>query len=142
MIDAEMAEACFANRLRATARAITRYYDSTMKPLDLRVSQLSVLAAVSVGKGALTIVELASQLGMDRSTLSRNFDPLERRGLVSLGAEARYRARKVMLTDAGAEMLERAYPIWQQAQADIGKLLPGMAETARQLEAIVRSIDA
>jgi len=142
LIDAEMAGACFANRLRATSRAITRYYDSTLKPLDLRVSQLSVLAAVSMGKGTLTIVELANQLGMDRSTLSRNLDPLERRGLVILGPESRHRARKVALTDEGALMLEHAYPLWKTAQSEMSSLMPGLAETAQHLEVIVQRFSA
>jgi DNA-binding MarR family transcriptional regulator len=142
VIDAEMTGACFANRLRATSRAITRYYDATLKPLDLRVSQLSVLAAVSIGKGTLTIVELASQLAMDRSTLSRNLDPLERRGLVELGPETRHRARKVALTEAGAVMLQQAYPLWRTAQSEMASLMPGLADTARHLDVIVQRFQA
>jgi DNA-binding MarR family transcriptional regulator len=137
MIDAEMAGACFANRLRSAARAITRHYDAALKPLDLRVSQLSVLAAVSLGQGTLSIIELAGGLGMDRSTLSRNFDPLERRALVALSPEARHRARKVELTEAGAALLQQAYPIWQAAQAEMVAAVPDIQQTTHRLDPLI-----
>ncbi len=124
MIDAEMAGACFANRLRSAARAITRHYDAALKPLDLRVSQLS-------------IIELAGGLGMDRSTLSRNFDPLERRALVALSPEARHRARKVELTEAGAALLQQAYPIWQAAQAEMVAAVPDIQQTTHRLDPLI-----
>jgi DNA-binding MarR family transcriptional regulator len=140
MIDEEMAGACFANRLRSATRAMTRVYDGMLKPLDLRVSQASVLAAVSLGGGRLTIAELAARLAMDRSTLSRNFDPLERRGLVALGPEERHRARKVTITEAGAALLADAYPLWRAAQALVAEAVPDMAETALRMERIARSL--
>ena len=129
----EMSSACFCNRLRAAARAITRIYDAALKPVDLKVSQLSVLTAVKLGRGTLTIVDIAERLAMDRSTLSRNFEPLERRGLVVLGPEERHRARKVTLTDAGAAALESAYPLWKQAQQQVAGAVDGMKETADRL---------
>jgi DNA-binding MarR family transcriptional regulator len=133
----EMASKCFANRLRTASRAISRHYDAALKPLDLKVSQMSVLAAARLGQGALTIVELAARLGMDRSTLSRNLDPLERRGLVEIGPEARHRARRVALTAAGAALLEEAYPLWQAAQAAVAGKIADMRETADRLDPII-----
>ena len=136
MFEEEIATGCFANRLRAASRAISRHYDSVLKPLDLKISQLSVLTAVSLGGGDLTIVDMAQQLGMDRSTLSRNFDPLERRGLVVLGPEARHRARRVALTDAGRALLEQAYPLWKSAQQSVEGRVGGVAEMTRRLAPI------
>jgi DNA-binding MarR family transcriptional regulator len=77
---------------------------------------------------------------MDRSTLSRNFDPLERRGLVALGPEERHRARKVTITEAGAALLADAYPLWRAAQALVAEAVPDMAETALRMERIARSL--
>jgi DNA-binding MarR family transcriptional regulator len=133
MIDDEIANHCFASRLRAASRAITRHYDAALKSVDLKVSQLSVLVAVSLGGGDLTIIELSARLCMDRSTLSRNFDPLERRGLVALGPEGRHRARRVTLTDEGAALLKAAYPLWRQAQDAVGDV----SATAQALDPII-----
>jgi DNA-binding MarR family transcriptional regulator len=137
MIESEMATTCFCNRLRSASRAITRIYDAALKPVDLKVSQLSVLTAVKLGAGALTIVDIAERLAMDRSTLSRNFEPLERRGLVVLGPEERHRARKVVLTEAGAAVLEAAYPLWKGAQQKVAGAVDGMKETADRLTPLI-----
>jgi DNA-binding MarR family transcriptional regulator len=134
----EMATACFANRLRAASRAITKHYDSVLKPLDLKVSQLSVLTAVSLGGGERSIIEIADLLAMDRSTLSRNLDPLERRGLVELGPEERHRARRARLTEAGAALVKAAYPLWKQAQSAIVGSVDDMPETAKRLDPIIQ----
>ena len=136
MFEEEMATACFANRLRTASRAISRHYDAVLKPLDLKISQLTVLTAVSLGAGGLTIIEMAERLGMDRSTLSRNLDPLERRGLVAVGPETRHRARHVELTAAGRSLLDQAYPLWKAAQHSVQSHIADVAETTRRLEPI------
>jgi DNA-binding MarR family transcriptional regulator len=138
MNEQEIMQRCFANRLRAASRAISRHYDAALAPLDLRISQLSVLVGVGAGDGERTIVEIAEYLAMDRSTLSRNFDPLVRRGLIELGPETRHRARRATLTPAGQAMLEAAYPLWQKAQADIEAAAPDAASATARLAPIVR----
>ncbi|MEJ0045080.1 MAG: MarR family winged helix-turn-helix transcriptional regulator [Rhodospirillales bacterium] len=137
MIENEMAADCYCNRLRSASRAITRVYDGALKPLDVKVSQLSVLTAVKMGQGGLTIVDIAERLAMDRSTLSRNFEPLERRGLVVLGPEERHRARKVVLTEAGAALLEAAYPLWKQAQQTVAGAVGDMKGTTDRLVPLI-----
>jgi DNA-binding MarR family transcriptional regulator len=137
----DMADGCFANRLRRAARAISRHYDAALRPVGLKVSQLSVLVAAQTGAGRLTIVDLAERLGMDRSTLSRNLDPLERRGLVRLGPEERHRARRVALTEAGAALIEAAYPLWQRAQDDTVALVGDLEHALHRLNPIVSRDD-
>ncbi len=137
MIEDEIESTCYANRLRSASRAITRHYDAALKPLDLKVSQLGVLVAVSRAQGALTIVEVAEHLAMDRSTLSRNLDPLVRRGLVALGPEGRHRARLVTLTPAGAALVQAAYPLWKQAQDAVAAAVGDVDAPARALDPII-----
>ena len=132
----DMATACYANRLRSAARAITRRYDAVLKPLDVRISQLSVLVAIDMGEGALTIVDIATRLGMDRSTLSRNLDPLVRRGLVALGPEARHRARHATLTPEGRALLLAAHPLWLQAQALTAGSIADLEPVLKRLDAL------
>lgn len=136
METADLADGCYANRLRAAARAISRHYDATLRPLDLKISQLSVLVAASISDGHLTIAGLAERLAMDRSTLSRNFDPLERRGLVALGPETRHRARHVHITAQGAALVEAAKPLWEKAQAEIAAIAPDIPQTTTRLAAL------
>lgn len=137
MFQEEMANCCFANRLRTASRAISRHYDAVLKPVGLKISQLSVLTAAAMGDGELTIVEMAQRLGMDRSTLSRNLDPLERQGLVAVGPEERHRARRIALTDAGRDLLAKAYPLWKGAQETVERTISGMPETASRLDPVI-----
>lgn len=106
--------ACF--KVRHLARLITKAYDEALRPAGLRTTQLAVLSAVALANGMLMLTELARALGMDRTTLSRNLRPLERRGLVALSGEGYRRARTVELTDTGEQVLAEALPLWRNAQ--------------------------
>jgi len=66
----------------------------------------------------MTISVLAADLVMDRTTLGRNLQPLEREGLVAdvKGREDR-RSREIRLTEAGVERLRAAVEGWLKAQA-------------------------
>ncbi|MFC5414751.1 MarR family winged helix-turn-helix transcriptional regulator [Dongia soli] len=70
--------------------------------------------------------EVASLLAMDRTTLTANLKPLERRQLVTITVDdADRRSRLMTLTPAGQALLAAAYPIWQQAQSALEKRLAG-----------------
>lgn len=95
---------------------MTALYEGLFAPLDLTAGQFSTLVALSVGEKPV-VQELAERLSMDRSTLSRGLQPMVRRGLVRLEPDPDdARSRMVDLTAAGRHMLERAIPLWQQAQ--------------------------
>jgi DNA-binding MarR family transcriptional regulator len=111
----DVAASCLCTKIRKAARAITSHYDDALKPCGLRSTQFTLLVAASVGSGS-SISELAEQLGMDRTTLSRNIRPLERDGYVQLSNEHAGRTVVVTLTPKGARVIERALPMWQEAQ--------------------------
>ncbi|MES1153264.1 MAG: MarR family transcriptional regulator [Dongia sp.] len=108
-------ETCLCHRARMAARAVTRGYDLALRETGLRATQLAVLAAIAA-RGALSIKALADDLGMDRTTLTRNLRPLEDLGYVAIGAEARHRSRTLALTESGDAALAAALPLWEQAQ--------------------------
>lgn len=97
------------------ARAVTRSYDDLLRPTGLRATQLSILVAVA-NDDAMSITALAKLLGTDRSTLTRNLRPLEDQGLITIGAEGRYRSRTLGMTKQGHARLREALPLWQKAQ--------------------------
>ena len=66
---------CFA--VRSAARHVTQLYDQLLAPVGLRVTQFSILARLR-SRGPLTINALAEDMVMDRTTLGRNIQPLER----------------------------------------------------------------
>lgn len=63
--------------------------------------------------------DLAEALGMDRTTLTRNVEPLRRMKLLRIGAGRDQRCRSVDLTGKGHEVLGDAYPLWKRTQRRI-----------------------
>jgi hypothetical protein len=63
------------------ARALSRRYDERMKPFGVTVAQFAVMMTVRRNAGQ-TVSAMAARIAMDRTTLSRNLDLLERKGLV------------------------------------------------------------
>ncbi|MEM8838248.1 MAG: MarR family winged helix-turn-helix transcriptional regulator [Pseudomonadota bacterium] len=112
-----ISESCVMQRVRATARHVSQVYEQALKPVDLTASQFSSLVAIAREEG-VNLVVLAERLGMDRTTLIRVLKPLERRGLVRIGAsEKDARAKAVFLEPAGRALLNQAIPLWETAQS-------------------------
>jgi len=105
---------CFA--LRKAARAVTQMYDQALRPSGLRATQLPLLIAAERA-GTLGIGELAEQLVMDRTTLTRNLKPLLDRGLLESVAGTDRRRRPIAITAKGRAALAQALPYWREAQA-------------------------
>jgi DNA-binding transcriptional ArsR family regulator len=72
---------CFA--VRSDARHVSQLYDQLLAPVGLRVTQFSILAKLK-RRGPLTINALADDMVMDRTTLGRNIQPLQRDGLIRI----------------------------------------------------------
>ena len=63
--------------------------------------------------------EVAYVLAMDRTTLTRNLNPLLRAGLVKVKVGSDRRSRPLTLTPKGKSTLEKALPYWQKARSRI-----------------------
>lgn len=130
-----MIETCACHRIRMAARSVTRAYDEALRPIGLRATQASVLAAIAA-EGAMSITALARVIGMDRSTLTRNLAPLEKEGLLSLGSEGWRRSRTLAITAKGRSRLEKAMPLWEEAQRRLRREIG-----ARQWDDVQQSLD-
>ena len=82
----EILSTCACHKTRMAMRSVTRAYDEALRPLGLRATQLLLLVAIAA-EGAMSISALADTIGMDRSTLTRNVQPLEEEGLIQRGGE-------------------------------------------------------
>ena len=119
---------CTCFNLRKAARAITQLYDEFLRPSGLRATQFSLLTVIRE-VGTVSMTELAEAAVMDRTTLKRNLELLEREGLVRIQAGSDARVREVMLTAAAQQKLAEALPYWAKAQAYVtAKLGSGRAE--------------
>ena len=109
-------ENCNCLALRQAARHVTQFYDQQLAPLGLRTTQFSILAKLS-RLGGLTVQELAKELVMDRTTLGRNIQPLERDRLISVTpGKADRRRKEISITNLGIERLNAARSAWAHAQ--------------------------
>src|SRR5262250_3962706 len=106
---------CFA--MRAAARHLSQSYDRFLAPSGLRTTQFSILARLK-RRGPLTINALAEDMVMDRTTLGRNIQPLERDWLIRIEpAPSDRRAKELHLTKAGEKRLQAGLEAWSRAQA-------------------------
>jgi DNA-binding MarR family transcriptional regulator len=119
------------------ARTITQSYDSRFREVGLRSTQFNMLAAIE-SAGPVSMTRLADVLVMDRTTLNRDLQPLQRDGLVEIKKGEDKRVRLIDLTGEGRTRLEAGVPIWRELQdqfyGSIGKkrwksLLKGLSRT-------------
>ncbi len=118
------AEMCACGNMRKATRAITQLYDEALRPSGLRATQLALLVAIRV-RGPVTVKDLAQITVTDRTTLTRNLQPMEQKELIRIMPGEDRRERLVALTETGQKALAKALPLWQKAQ---GKVLKGLGQ--------------
>lgn len=107
---------CNVMAVRQAARYMTQFYDRYLDPAGLRTTQFGILAKLKRG-GPMSINALAAELVMDRTTLGRNIQPLERDGLVAVEQDqSDRRSKRVQLTKAGGKRFQQALEGWAEAQ--------------------------
>jgi DNA-binding MarR family transcriptional regulator len=116
------ASACYCINLRRATQAVTRLYDEVLAPSGLRVTQYSLLRRIQ-RLGVASIGTLALEAELDRTTLTRNLKPLLDAGLVEQAPGTDRRSRPLRLAPAGAAALERALPLWHEAQQRVDGLM-------------------
>jgi len=128
----EVRDTCLCLHLQRAARAVARRFDDVLRPFGLTNGQFSLMMSLNRPEPA-SIKSVAALLGLDRTTLTANLKPLERRGLVKgLVDEADRRTRRLVLTSSGRRLLAEAVPVWRKTHAAIERLLPpGEADRLR-----------
>jgi len=113
---------CLGMHVRKAARLLAVYYDDYLKPADLKGTQFTLLNEIYLNP-SISIGQLAERLGVDRTTLNRNLNLLERKELVMSRAGEDLRLRSLTLTPKGEQSLKDALPLWQMAQSEVESLL-------------------
>ena len=118
-------DTCLCLHIQRAARAVTRRFDDALRPLGLTNGQFSLLMSLNRPKPP-GIGSVAALLAMDRTTLTANLKPLERRGLVTVSVDEKDRRNRLMtLTPAGRALLASAVPVWEQTHVEIERLITG-----------------
>jgi DNA-binding MarR family transcriptional regulator len=133
---------CLARSVLCAARSLTRVYNAFLRDTGLQITQFAILAAFTLDRYD-TLAHLADTLALERTTLLRNIDLLQRAGLAAERIVAKGAARppgrgkRFDLTPAGRQALEDALPAWEKAQAAFGASL-GEGEMATMRDALRR----
>ena len=116
-------DACLCLHLQRAARVVARRFDEAFRPLGLTNHQFSLLMSLNRPEPA-QMSEVAAVLAIDRTTLTANLKPLERRGLVEIAPDTEdRRSRRLALTPAGRALLVDAVPVWKRTHAALDRLL-------------------
>ena len=127
ILEQEMSmESCTCGELRKAARAVTLLYDNAYKSSGLLSTQLNVLQVI-YKSDSIRITHLAKELGMDRTTLTRNLSVLERQGFIKISSGKDNRTRIVAITSKGRTGVAKAIPLWNEVQR---KVKQQMGETS------------
>jgi DNA-binding MarR family transcriptional regulator len=124
---------CLCLAAQRAARTLARRFDEALRPAGLTSGQFSLLMSLNQPQPP-SIGAIADLLAMDRTTLTANLKPLERRGLVKTAVDHDdRRGRLVTLTSAGRTALRQAMPLWKRTHAETDRRLS--AADARTLRA-------
>lgn len=119
-VDLSPTRQCHCLAARREARELTRFYEEKLRPHGLRATQFSILATLAQ-KGPTLITELAELLGLERTSLTRSADVMEREGWIEDAPSEDGRERPLRLTDEGREKVESAFPAWKEAQMAVDR---------------------
>ena len=119
----EVRDTCLCLHTQRAARALARRFDDALAAVNLSSGQFSLLVSLNrpqpPGLGAI-----AALLAMDRTTLTANLKPLQRRGLVKVAVDKDdRRGRLLVLTAAGKNLVAKAIPIWRRAHGALNRRL-------------------
>jgi DNA-binding MarR family transcriptional regulator len=126
---AKMGGTCLLIRTRLISRVITGIYDEKLRPFGIGSAQFALLAVICQ-IGPATSAEIGRFQHQGRSVITRNLKVMLAEGWieeVKYQADARSRPdgrnRPVVMTKAGEDLLRKAEPAWQKAQAQTKALL-------------------
>lgn len=115
-------QGCTNLKLRQLMRRVAQHYDAEVGKTGLKTTQYSLLSHV-VKLGPIRPGDLARQMKVDASTLTRNLRPLIDAGWLELGPGADGRSRLVSVTEAGREKRQEAQRRWRVAQENLNQAL-------------------
>ena len=128
--------------MRKSARKITQFYENSLREAGIKPTQFSILAALA-NTGPIQLSQLADRLLLERTSLTRNLNVLERNTWIDIQpGEEDSRQRVVSLSRNGYKQLDLAIPYWQKAQKAIAKdmgqdTMTGLRSTLDEMTEII-----
>ena len=117
-----MAAECLAMRSRLIGRTVTGIYDDALRPVGVTAGQLNILAVV-VRRGPVSPGEVARTLNIERSTMSRNVERMNRNGWLTVRPGEIASTQELRITKLGRRIIEEAAPLGRKAQGRAREIL-------------------
>jgi DNA-binding MarR family transcriptional regulator len=117
-----VAQECIANRVRLLNRAVSSMYDDALRPYGLRITQMTILVAVSM-LGEARPGDVGRILCLEKSTLSRTLNRLRARGWIEMLPGSDARSIRVRVTAKGAAKIRSVSSAWRRTQHRAKQLL-------------------
>jgi len=115
-------QGCTNLKLRQLMRRVAAHYDAEVGKTGLKGTQYSLLSYVAK-LGPVRPADLAAEMRISPSTLTRNLKPLVDAGWVEIGPGADARSRLVSVTPEGRDKRQDAQRRWRTAQEGINTML-------------------
>lgn len=106
---------CYCTNLRRSANTVSEFYNAALMETGLTAAQYYLLVNLMRLEKA-NITHWAERVGLDRSTMVRNIRLLEARDLIR---KTEGSGKTFTLSNQGRAVLDRAIPIWEEAQRKI-----------------------
>jgi DNA-binding MarR family transcriptional regulator len=113
---------CYCTQFRRSANALTSIYDEALRPVGLKITQHTLLRGLD-RLGSATYNEIAAELSLDKTTISRNIKLLIDAGWVDVSSDDDARYKLATLSVDGKRVLKEAEPHWRAAQTQVEKEL-------------------
>lgn len=137
--DALKLENQLCHRLYATANAFTRAYRPLLEPLGLTYPQYIVLMSLWE-RDHISIQDLIAHTHVDGGSLTQILNKLQHKGLLSLQVDSEdARKRRVVLTEQGQQLKNKAVQVPQHLACQLQELSP---ESALQLIQLLDQLHA
>jgi len=118
----EIASRCLAAQARIVSRVITSIFDEHLRKVGLTASQMTLLVALE-HTGGVQPGMLCQVLKLDKSTLSRTIERMQRSGWVLREPTSDARSHLLKLTPEGRAKLKTAIGPWRDGQAEAEAML-------------------
>jgi DNA-binding MarR family transcriptional regulator len=107
---------CLTFATQRAARNLARGLEAALRPVGLTAPQFTTLSLMSPAKPE-SIAALATRLGTERTTMTRNLLVMTRKGWVESRPRTDAAPGGYVLTAEGQAVLAKALPLWTSHQA-------------------------
>lgn len=115
-------QGCTNLKLRQLMRRVAQHYDAEVGKSGLKGTQYSLLSYVCK-LGPIRAVDLAREMKVSPSTLSRNLQPLIAAGWLAVEPGDDARSHRLVATEAGRDKRQEAQRRWRVAQENLNSML-------------------